>query len=224
MLNSRKIELGNLDLFGQVPITKLELKRKLKSNRTLGIDDAIFEVIRNKIETSNNLEPFQSRPWNYHNIREFQKKTLTINENGLSNYLKLCQDQACYIKMMLDITSRIEFDVSYNESHRRSLLDCQIADDLRRSAIEIISRLTSSTITYDKLIAKKLKKEYSPQIKKLFVHDVKILYKAKSLVPMQNIPWELATPAAKNLAIEMGIYSEPKIPYYVAIAQQQKSC
>ena len=75
----------DLDLFGQVTINRLELKRKLMSDGDLTVNRALREIVANKFIGHNTLIR------KYKCKRRFSSPQETINPETLQEYLRMCQ-------------------------------------------------------------------------------------------------------------------------------------
>ena len=194
-----------LDLFGQVPIKRLELKRKLKTNEDLTVEAAIKEIVAQRLERSFTVSP------KYKRLRRFNSPQEKICSETLGKYLAICQSKTAYRAYLAKIKNEVKRNVKADKRFGESIERLQHLEQLQQEAYVVIAQLSGSSTTQDRLIAKRKGKQYQPRKKTLIVKHVKLFKKAE--IDVSLIPWEFATLAAQELGKNLGIYKKPEMMY-----------
>jgi hypothetical protein len=201
-LRKRDIEL---DLFGQVPINRLELKRKLKSDGDLTVNRAIKEIIAEKLTGTFTLSP------KYKRQRRFSSPQETINKETLQDYLKICSSRKAYRFFLAKVRSEVKRIRKGATAHDKRIIRLRNIGHYEQEAYAVIAQLTKSTKVQDRKMAKLAERKgeiYKAKRKRVTVEHVRLFKRAE--VDTTLIPWHLATNTARFLAKKIGIYREPK--------------
>lgn len=173
-----------IDLFGQVPISRLEVKKKCKV-MTGSADDVVMEVMLQKIAEASGLVYQLS---NYKKIRRaaMEEEMGSRLNQAETFYGSLCLKTSEYNKRLRELKAVAgrNFE-SPTEIELRSALH-QKSVEAQNMALEIIAK------------AKSIKKLTITQIRQL--HNLKI--------DPSLIPWYLASERGKIVGQELGIFME----------------
>ena len=178
-----------LDLFGQVPITRLELKRKLQQMGGRA-DEIISEIIIEKIALASNHSYFLNTYKTKRRLRgDFELRML----DAQNYYREICEQNSMYREKIKEFK---------RTASQKSQSFADQEHNLRMSNIRS-EKLASAYI----LIAELDKKN-----RKLTSKHVRQLHAAK--VANELIPWHLATQTAIDIGKSLNIYVEPSIPNF----------
>lgn len=173
-----------IDLFGQVPISRLEVKKKCKV-MTGSADDVVMEVMLQKIAEASGLVYQLS---NYKKIRRaaMEEEMTSRLSQAETFYGSLCLKTSEYNKRLRELKAAAgrsfesPTELKIKATRHQKLVDAQ------ERAWEIIA------------MAKSTKKLTITQIRQL--HILKI--------DTSIIPWHLASDRAKKIGSELGIFTE----------------
>ena len=178
-----------LDLFGQVPITRLELKRKLQQMGGRA-DEIISEIIIEKIALASNHSYFLNTYKTNRRLRgDFELRML----DAQNYYRQICEQNSMY-------RERIK------EFKRAASQKCQSYADQEHNVR--MSNIRSEKLASAYILIAELEKKNG----KLTSKHVRQLHAAK--VANELIPWHLATQTAIDIGKSLNIYVEPSIPNF----------
>lgn len=173
-----------IDLFGQVPISRLEVKKKCKAMTGTAVD-VVSEVMLQKIAEASGLDYQLS---NHKKIRRpaMEAEMTSRLSEAESFYGAFCLRSTEYKKCLQELKAVAfrSFDAPAQIA-KRAAINQKASDDQERG-LEIIAKAKFT--------------------KKLTITQIQLLHKYK--IDPSHIPWHLANERGKNIGMELGIFME----------------